>query len=65
MPKMKSHRGACKRFKRTGSDKIKFKHANMRHNFGAMNKVQKKRLIKGGIMSEVDAKIVRRVLTGG
>jgi large subunit ribosomal protein L35 len=65
MPKMKSHRGAAKRFSRTGSGKIKFKHANMRHNFGAMSKVQKKRLIQTGILKPVDAKIVDRVLNGG
>ena len=27
MPKMKSHRGAAKRFKRTGSGKLKRSHA--------------------------------------
>lgn len=65
MPKMKSHRGAAKRFKKTGSGKIKFKHAFMRHNFGSQTNEQKKRLIKTGIMKEVDAKVVRRVLRGG
>lgn len=65
MPKMKSHRGAAKRFKLTGSGKVKFKHANMKHNFGSMSKVQKKRLIKGGTMAEADARKVRRMLKGG
>lgn len=65
MPKMKSHRGAAKRFKLTGSGKVKFKHANMKHNFGSMSKVQKKRLIKGGTMAEADARKVRRMLNGG
>ena len=64
MPKMKSHRGAAKRFKLTGSGKVKFKHANMQHNFGSMSKVQKKRLIKTGIMREEDARKVRRMLRG-
>lgn len=65
MPKMKSHRGAAKRFKLTGSGKVKYKHAGMRHNFGAKTKVQKKRLIKTGIMKEQDARKVRRMLKGG
>ncbi|TVQ90067.1 MAG: 50S ribosomal protein L35 [Deltaproteobacteria bacterium] len=65
MPKMKTHRGAAKRFSRTGSGKIKFKHANMQHNFGHMSKVQKKRLIKTGYLKSVDAKVVDRVLNGG
>jgi len=65
MPKMKSHRGAAKRFSRTGSGKIKFKHANMQHNFGSMTKVQKKRLIKTGYLKECDARVVDRVLNGG
>ena len=31
MPKMKSHRGAAKRFKRTGSGKLKRSHAYTSH----------------------------------
>lgn len=65
MPKMKTHRGAAKRFKLTGSGKVKYKHANMKHNFGPMSKAQKKRLIKTGIMKECDARKVRRMLNGG
>ena len=31
MPKMKTHRGAAKRFKVTGSGKIMHEHSNRRH----------------------------------
>ena len=31
MPKMKTNRGAAKRFSRTASGKVKFKRAKMRH----------------------------------
>ncbi|MCP4807540.1 MAG: 50S ribosomal protein L35 [Proteobacteria bacterium] len=31
MPKMKTKRGAAKRFSKTGSGKIKFKRSKMRH----------------------------------
>lgn len=65
MPKMKTHRGAAKRFKLTGSGKVKFKHAKMQHNFMNQPKKTKKRLIKGGIMVEADARKVRRMLNGG
>jgi len=65
MPKMKTHRGAAKRFKLTGSGKVKYKHANMQHNFSHMSKTQKKRLIKSGILREQDARKVRRMLNGG
>ena len=33
MPKMKSHRGAAKRFKVTGSGKIMYNHAYRSHKF--------------------------------
>jgi large subunit ribosomal protein L35 len=65
MPKMKTHRGAAKRFKLTGSGKVKFKHANMQHNFMNQTKKNKKSLIKAGIMVEADARKVRRMLNGG
>jgi len=65
MPKMKTHRGAAKRFKLTASGKVKFKHAHMRHNFGSMSKESKNRLEKEGIMVEPDARKVRRMLQGG
>ena len=65
MPKMKSHRGAAKRFKLTGSGKVKFKHNNLRHNLESKQKTTKKRLSKTGIMREEDAKHVRRMLRGG
>ncbi|MBN2799197.1 MAG: 50S ribosomal protein L35 [Deltaproteobacteria bacterium] len=60
--KMKTHRGAAKRFSRTGSGKIKFKHAHLRHCLEHKQKTTKKGLSKTGIMKEVDAKRVRRLL---
>ena len=39
MPKMKTHRGAAKRFKKTGSGKLKRGHAYTSHLFA--NKSQK------------------------
>jgi len=65
MPKMKTHRGAAKRFSLTGSGKVKFKHAHLRHCLEHKQKTTKKKLVKTGIMVEADAKKVRRMLAGG
>ncbi len=62
MPKMKTHRGAAKRFSRTGSGKIKFKHANLRHCLEHKPKTAKKGLMKTGIMKECDAKRIRKMI---
>ena len=65
MPKMKSHRGAAKRFSFTGTGKVKFKHAYLRHCLEHQQKTTKKKLMKTGIMKECDAKHVRRMLPYG
>jgi large subunit ribosomal protein L35 len=65
MPKMKSHRGAAKRFKLTSTGKVKFKHAGLRHCLEHKSKTTKNGLQKTGIMAEVDAKRVRRMLPYG
>ena len=62
MPKMKTHRGAAKRFKKTGSGKIKFKHAFLRHCLEHKQKSTKKALMKSGTMKEVDAKRIRKMI---
>ena len=64
MPKSKSHRGASKRFSLTAKGKVKFKHAHLRHCLEHKAKATKKGLQKTGIMAEVDAKRVRRLLAG-
>ncbi|MCO4747748.1 MAG: 50S ribosomal protein L35 [Proteobacteria bacterium] len=65
MPKMKSHRGAKKRFSLTGKGKVKFKHAFLRHCLEHKPKSAKKGLMKTGIMKECDARRVRLLLRGG
>ena len=59
MPKMKTHSGAKKRFKLTGSGKVKFKRANMRHILTKHSSKVKRKLRKGSIMNETDAKTVK------
>ena len=62
MPKMKTHRGAAKRFRKTGTGKIKFKHAFLRHCLEHKQKSTKKALMKSGILKECDAKRLRKMI---
>ena len=64
MPKMKTHRGAAKRFSKTKTGKVKFKHANLRHNLGNQTHKAKKRLVKTGYLKDADAKRIIQVLRG-
>lgn len=65
MPKQKTHSGAKKRFHLTGTGKVKFKHAKMRHIQEHMSKGAKRNLRKAGIMNESDARHVRSLLGKG
>ncbi|RME23063.1 MAG: 50S ribosomal protein L35 [Deltaproteobacteria bacterium] len=65
MPKMKTHSGAKKRFRLTGSGKVRFKHAKMRHIQEKLSKKTKRRLRQPGVLAEVDAKHIRRQLGKG
>jgi large subunit ribosomal protein L35 len=60
--KMKTHRGAAKRFRVTGSGKVRFKRANLRHCLEHKSKTQKKSLSKPGHMKECDARVARKLL---
>lgn len=62
MPKMKTHRGAAKRFKLSKKGKVRYKHANLRHNLEHKSKNRKKKLSKTGTLKECDAKKVREML---
>ncbi|WP_174729638.1 50S ribosomal protein L35 [Mesobacillus harenae] len=63
MPKMKTHRGAAKRFKRTGSGKLKRSHAYRSHMFANKSQKQKRKLRKATLVSKGDFKRIRFLLT--
>jgi large subunit ribosomal protein L35 len=63
MPKMKSHRGAKKRYKLTASGKVKFKRAYLRHLLASKNKGQKRALGKPGYLKKGDAKHIRPMIS--
>ena len=62
MPKMKTHRGAAKRFKRTGSGKLKRSHAYRSHMLANKSQKQKRKLRKGTLVSSGDYKRIRNLL---
>lgn len=58
--KMKSRRGAAKRFSLTGTGRVKFKHSKMRHILAKKSQNVKRHLRKGGILCAADEKLVKR-----
>ncbi|MBO8169471.1 MAG: 50S ribosomal protein L35 [Thermoanaerobacteraceae bacterium] len=62
MPKMKTHRGAAKRFKKTATGKIKYKKAFKSHILEKKSAKRKRRLRKSGILNPSDAKRMKKVL---
>lgn len=62
MPKMKSHRGAAKRFKRTGSGKFLLNRANRRHLLAKKSANRKRRLRPAGVVGKTDHDRVKRML---
>jgi len=63
MPKLKSNRGAAKRFKIRKSGKVKFKHSHTRHMLTFSKSQKQKRNLRGcSTMAEPDAKRVRNEL---
>ncbi len=64
MPKMKSHRGAAKRFKRTASGKFKRAKANKQHILTKKSTKRKRKLRGTAEVSASDAKRLKRMLPG-
>ncbi len=62
MPKMKTKSGAKKRFKLTGSGKIKRKHAFKSHILTKKSKKRKLRLTHATLVHESDAKNIKQQL---
>ena len=62
MPKMKSNRGAAKRFRATGSGRIKRKRAFHSHILTKKDTKRKRRLRAGTLVDRADEKSVRQML---
>jgi large subunit ribosomal protein L35 len=65
MPKVKTRRGAAKRFRLTGSGKIRRRKAYLRHILASKSRDRKRKLGKGALVSAADEAGVRRMLPNG
>lgn len=62
MPKMKTHRGAAKRFKKTATGKLKRKRAFKSHLTGKKSAKRIRQLRKSALISESDQKRIKELL---
>ncbi len=62
MPKMKTNRGAAKRFSTTGSGKIRRRKANLKHILTKKSTARKRTLRKGALVDSTNRKQVIRLL---
>ncbi|PKM77091.1 MAG: 50S ribosomal protein L35 [Firmicutes bacterium HGW-Firmicutes-15] len=62
MPKMKTHRGAAKRFKKTGSGMIKRARAFASHILGDKSPKRKRRLRKSTLVCAAEQKNISKLI---
>ena len=59
---LKTHKGAAKRFRVTGSGKVKHKKAFLRHILTSKSSKGKRKLRQAGIIDKADVKSIKRML---
>ncbi|MFT7622636.1 MAG: large subunit ribosomal protein L35 [Myxococcota bacterium] len=62
MPKMKTKRSAAKRFKLTGSGKVKINKAKRRHILTKKSTKLKRHMRQGGLAADVDVPSIKRMI---
>ncbi|MFP5345536.1 MAG: 50S ribosomal protein L35 [Actinomycetes bacterium] len=62
MPKQKTHSGAKKRFRITGSGKVMREQANRRHLFEGKPSTRTRRLAQDVVVSAADVKRIKQLL---
>ncbi len=62
MPKLKSHSGAKKRFKKTGTGKVKRTHAFTRHILTSKERKRKRQLDMPTMVSKADQLKIKRMI---
>ena len=62
MPKLKTNRGAAKRFKRTGSGGFKRRQSHLRHILTKKSSKRKRQLGSTSMVIDVDKPLVTRML---
>ena len=62
MPKLKTHKGAAKRFKKTVTGKVKRGHSHLRHILTSKSKKRKKKLGHSVLVSDADTPKIKRMI---
>lgn len=62
MPKLKTHKGASKRFRKTGTGKVVRQHAFARHILTSKSRKRKRKLTQGVVADAADQPVLRRML---
>jgi large subunit ribosomal protein L35 len=64
MPKMKTNRSAMKRFKKTGTGRVKRGHAFMSHILTKKSPKRKRQLRKSALIAKADERRIKRLIGG-
>ena len=62
MPKLKTNKGAAKRFKKTGSGKFKRSSSHLNHILTKKSSKRKRQLRKSSLIAEGDMKSVKKTI---
>jgi large subunit ribosomal protein L35 len=62
MPKLKTHKGASKRFKKTATGKVMRRHSHLRHILTSKGQKRKDKLAKSVLVSDADTPKVLRMI---
>lgn len=62
MPKLKTHKGASKRFKKTGTGKVVRHHSFARHILTSKTRSRKRRLKRGEVADPANQPALKRML---
>lgn len=65
MPKLKTHKGAAKRFRLTATGKVKRGHSHARHILTSKTAKRKRLLDIDGLVADADEQLVKRMLPYG
>ncbi len=62
MPKLKTHSGAAKRFKKTATGKVKRGHSHLRHILTSKSTKRKRKLGEQVVLSPADEDKIKRMI---
>jgi large subunit ribosomal protein L35 len=62
MPKLKTHSGAAKRFKKTATGKVKRGHSHLRHILTSKSTKRKRKLAGQVVLSPADEAKIKRMI---